>query len=311
MIITFAPLPGGIVRKIEDATGEQIVSQKDRPGTICGADIVMTYGTGGLSGDNLPRFPDLKWVFVLSAGVDQLPLEKLSSMGVRTTNVRGIHVVQMAEQAVGEMIYFSRALNVCVNNQRAHVWNRHIPVDELGGKRLLIIGAGHIGCEIAKKARVFGMDVSGLKRSPGPLEFFDEVLGMDRLHEEIPHADYIILTVPLTDETKNLFGGNELALMKKSAVLINMSRGDTVDENALTATLQKHEIKGAALDVFHTEPLPDESPLWDMDNVLLTPHIAGLSPYYMDRAAELFIKSYSLYRAGRPLPNPVDAKLGY
>lgn len=269
----------------------------------------------GWPGIDLNVYPDVKWVFSISAGVEKLPFADLISRGVTVTNTRGIHGGQIAEHVIGMMLSFSRQLARARDNQSRKRWFQGLPVGELSGKNLLIIGAGSIGSEIARKASVFDMDITGIKNNPSPegLADFNRIhgRGKDILHEDLSMADYIILITPLTDETYHLIGKEEFASMKKSAYFINVSRGDTVDETSLIEALRTGRIAGAGLDVFHSEPLPAGSPLWEMENVLITPHNSGISPYYMDRTADIFGKSLTLFREGKILPNLIDLDRKY
>ncbi len=273
------------------------------------ADIIITIGR--LDKEILKICRSLKWLFVLSAGVEKLPLAELMEMGVTVTNARGIHGPQIAEQTMGMIIAFSRCLNHCVRNQLNKKWERLMPLGELTGQTLCIIGAGSIGREIARKAKAFDMRVIGLKLHPETLAHFDEVWPAGRLHEALQQADYTVLITPLTGETYHLIGPAAFQAMKRSSIFINVSRGDTVDETALIEALQNGSIAGAGLDVFHREPLPPDNPLWDMENVLITPHNAGLGPHYVARIIDLFVTCLSCYRQGKPLPNQVDLKRNY
>jgi phosphoglycerate dehydrogenase-like enzyme len=268
------------------------------------ADILIVLGW--LGKDVLISCRRLRWVFSLSAGVEKLPLAELAAAGVTVTNARGIHGPQIAEQTMGVIIAFSRQLSRCLRNQQHKKWEQLLPVDELTGKTLCIVGAGSIGQEIARKAKAFDMRVIGVKRRPSALPHFDEVWPGDELPAALRQADYTVLITPLTDETYHLIGSTEFQVMKPGSIFINVSRGDTVDEAALIAALQNGSIAGAGLDVFHEEPLPPDSPLWEMENVLITPHNAGLSPHYADRIIDLFAASLACYREGMPLPNQID-----
>lgn len=312
MILSFTDLRPDLCKKIADETGEKLISGDTKTvpeELLTNAEIIFSMGNFSL--DMLKCCKNLKWLFVMSAGVDLLPFENLKKAGVTVSNVSGIHATQIAEQVLGEMIIYSRKLYRCIENQRSKKWFRDIGVGELTGKNLLIVGAGSIGQEIARKAKAFDMNICGLKRHAEPLANFDKVLDMESFHEVLPAADYTVLAAPLTKETYMLVGKNEFELMKCGSIFINISRGDTVDEKALLEALQTGRLGGAALDVFHSEPLPPESPFWEMQNVIVTPHTSGLSPYYFDRCVKLFLESYKLYREGRQIPNLVDLDRQY
>jgi phosphoglycerate dehydrogenase-like enzyme len=287
-------------------TGETVrafYSPQEAMDVLPEAEIIITFGR--LDRDILKTCRSLKWVFSMSAGVEKLPLAELREMGVTLTNARGIGRLQIAEQTIGLIIAFNRCLNRCARNQLLKRWEI-LPVGELTGETICIIGAGSIGQEIARKARAFDMRVIGLKRHPEALDYFDVVWPIDKLHEALQQADYSVLITPLTEATFHLIGTDEFRVMKSSSIFINVSRGDTVDETALIEALQNGSIAGAGLDVFHEEPLPQDSPLWDMENVLITPHNAGVSPHYTTRIIDLFLTSLSCYRQGQPLPNRID-----
>jgi phosphoglycerate dehydrogenase-like enzyme len=306
LILSFVKLEQKICRNIESTCGERLVFcnvQNPDPKLLSDAEII--FSMGDFDKETLNLCNKLKWLFIMSAGVDSLPFDELLKLGVIVSNVSGIHAIPMAEQAIGDMLLFSRGLLQCLNNQRLKKWERHIN-DELYGKNLLIIGAGRIGKEIARKARSFDMKITGLKKCKEPLPAFDYVFDMGSFHDVLPDADYTMLVTPLTRETYHLMGAAEFSLMKRGSIFINISRGDTVDEQALIKALQNNILGGAALDVFHNEPLDAASPLWNMPNVLITPHTAGLTPYYFERSASIFLDSYPLYRKGQTLPNLVD-----
>jgi phosphoglycerate dehydrogenase-like enzyme len=273
------------------------------------AEILVTFPSR-FDREILKACRSLKWLFCMSAGVERLPLAELAAMDVTVTNARGVAGLQIAEQTMGMMIAFSRCLNRCFKNQLQKRWEL-LPVGELTGQTLCIVGAGSIGREIARKAKSFDMKVIGLKRHAEALEHFDEVWSIDRLHEALQQADYTVLITPLTDDTCRLIGAEEFRAMKRSSIFINMSRGDTVDETALIEALRSGSIAGAGLDVFHEEPLPPDNPLWEMENVMITPHNAGMSPHYTARINDLFVASLSCYRQGKPLPNQIDLKRKY
>ncbi|HBF37164.1 MAG TPA: D-2-hydroxyacid dehydrogenase [Firmicutes bacterium] len=297
---------------IEKKIGEKIHAYdhiQDAAAVLPEAEVIMLMGS--IDPVTIKTCRRLKWLFSFSAGVEKLPFKELMEMGVRVTNTRGIHGPQIAEQTMGMMISFSRGLNRSYRNQLEQKWDQFMTVDELTGKTLCIIGAGSIGREIARKAKAFDLTVIGLKTHPEPMENFDQVWGIAKLHEALGLADYTVLITPLTDQTYHLMGRAEFEAMKKSGIFINVSRGDTVDETALIEALQKGLIAGAGLDVFHEEPLPPTHSLWKMNNVIITPHNSGISPKMLERASSIFMEGWTCYRQGRPLPNPVNLQRKY
>lgn len=250
---------------------------------------------------------NLKWIMSYSAGVDNYDLEALEELGIVLTTTSGLHKTNIAEQILGVMIMFSRNLLKALYNQREKTWENY-PLDELMGKNLLIIGTGKIGREIARKAKAFDMNVYGVRASDNPerIEHFDEVTSREHLHDVLPGKDFVVLVVPSTSDTRKMFGPEEFARMDKKSVFLNIGRGDTVDEAALYETLQQGRIRGAYSDVFETEPLPADSPFWELTNFIITPHNGGPTPHYHARALEIFKNNLGKYRSGEPLVNVVD-----
>lgn len=256
--------------------------------------------------------PSLRWVHALSAGVDGFLLSPIVEGKIILSNSSGIHGIPISEHVFAMMLSFSRGLHRFGKYQAQNLWRRDLHLAELRGKTLGIVGLGQIGQEIARLGNAFGMRVLAVKRNPGqPLEGVNRVVSMEGLEMVLKESDYLVLTVPLTPETKGFIGARQLELMKPSAILINVARGEVVDQDDLIAALQQGVIAGAGLDVFETEPLDSESPLWQLENCIITPHCAALSPQYMTRATDLFCRNLDAYLRGEPLPTQVDPKRGY
>lgn len=312
MILSLVSIDEKLLQFVQDRTGERpVVYNRETHGDdiLLKAEIII--GWSRATPEGIAKFKNLKWLFVLSAGVESLPFDILLEKGIIVSNTCGIHRKQMAEQTIGLMIMFSRCLNEFFKAQSSAKWLGLVDPDELTGKTICIIGAGSIGSEIARKAKAFDMKVIGIKRTQLSMENFDAVVGHEMLHDALSMSDYNIMITPLTPETYQMIGEKEFSAMKKTSVFINMSRGDTVDEAALINALKTGEIAGAGLDVFHEEPLPAASPLWQMDNVIITPHMAGKSPHYMTRAMEIFCDNLLAYRRGETFPNMIDLKMKY
>jgi phosphoglycerate dehydrogenase-like enzyme len=259
----------------------------------------------------LPQCQNLAFVQVSSAGVDRLLSQsELLEHPVQLINARGIHGTTIAEHVFLLMLALARQFPAMQRAQQEHEWIRVTP-QLLANKTLGIIGYGSIGQAIGQRAKAFGMRVLATRRSPEPDQWADEVWGNDRLHELLPLCDYLVLATPLTPETTHLIGAKELALCKQSAVLINIARGPVVDEPALIAALQNGTIAAAGLDVLYREPLTADSPLWDMQQVIITPHMAGHMPDYDDNVVDILVENLRRYQAGQPLINVVDKKAGY
>ena len=252
--------------------------------------------------------PDLRWWSVVSAGVNGWPLEVLARRGVLLSNGAGLHAVPIAEYVVMGMLALAKNLPNLVHGQDRREWIDTGSSLELFGKRVLIYGYGLIGREIAGRLRAFGMEITGVRRHPGREP---GVVGIEGWREHLANADFVVLSAPLTDATRALIGATELRAMKSTAFLVNIARGALVDERALTEALRSGSVAGAYLDVTEAEPLPAESELWSLPNLLLTPHSSSSSTEFERRAVELFRDNLERYRAGRPLRNLVDYEAGY
>ncbi|TMB97428.1 MAG: D-2-hydroxyacid dehydrogenase [Chloroflexi bacterium] len=260
------------------------------------------------------RAPRLKWLQLTSAGVDRLLNSPVVQSHVAVTTASGIHAVPISEYVIGAMLAFAKGFPRSVRSQLENRWSPYWP-EELEGKTAGILGIGAIGSRVAELAHALGMRVLAMRRSvnerqrgEGPV---DELLPPSELPYLLAESDYVVVAVPLTRESRHMIGEEQLRLMKRTAVIVNIARGAVIDEAALTRALKEGWIAGAALDVFEQEPLPAESELWRLENVLLTPHISGGTPRYMDRAVDLFCDNLRRYLAGQPLLNIVDPGRGY
>ncbi|MDR6227618.1 D-2-hydroxyacid dehydrogenase [Desmospora profundinema] len=275
------------------------------------ADVLITYGED-LNDAIVKKFPRLRWIHVISAGVEWLPFDTLRNNGIRVSNARGIHAVPMGEYAMAVLLQLTRRVHHLYLLQQEKHWDRTIRMGELCGKTLAIIGAGAIGQAVAKRARAFDIQVWGMNTSGLPVDHFDRMFTPDQREMVFSQADYVLITLPLTPRTRHFVGERELRWMKPDAYLINMARGSVVNEESLLQALRDRRIGGAVLDVFEREPLPADHPFWDLDNVLLTPHLSGRSPGYMTRALDIFQENLSLYLKGdEPLQNELDLLKGY
>jgi phosphoglycerate dehydrogenase-like enzyme len=258
----------------------------------------------------LARVPNLRWIHTISAGVDHLLFPELRESDAILTNASGVFNIPIAETVMAYILAVAKRLPEFWTQQRERRWEK-LPLRELRGLTVGIVGLGDIGTEAARLCRAFGMRVLGLRRRPAPSDVADEVLSPDRLHDLLACSDFVVVAVPLTAETRGMIGRAELAGMKSDAWLINISRGAIVDEEALVEALREGHIGGACLDVFAEEPLPPESPLWDMPNVIITPHNSWSSPHIEEREIALFLENLRRYVAGEPLLNVVDKQAGY
>lgn len=268
-------------------------AQTDR--WIGGAEVLLT---SRLDPATLDGADDLRWVQAMSAGVEFYPLDRLRSAGVVLTNASGVHAEPIAEQVLGTMLAFERRLHRACRQQADRTWDWFRGGEILGGT-LAIVGVGAIGSRVAELGQAFEMTVLGVKRDlstiPSPV---DEAVPPTDLHDVLARGDYVVVACPLTEETRGMIAETELAVMPSSAVLINVARGPIVDEDDLVYALKQRRIRGAGLDVFDTEPLPEDSPLWGLPNAIITPHMAGSSPQKAGRAADLFAANYRAFREG-------------
>lgn len=258
--------------------------------------------------------PRLRWVQFLSAGVDRAWRPCLDRMDAQVTTVAGGLAAPIAEFVLAMLLHFAKDWPRFQAQREARVW-RKFWLRSLAGRSVLIVGYGQIGHAVAVRARACEMRVVGVRRRPEAGfeggEPADRIVPPERLLDELPQADYVVLALPATPATRDSFGARELAAMKPDAVLINVGRGETVDEPALIAALQKGQIAGAGLDVTATEPLPPDSPLWTLPNVFLSPHMAGDTDRYMAGHLHLIADNLRRYLAGEPLRNLVDKERCY
>ncbi|MGN6714883.1 D-2-hydroxyacid dehydrogenase [Anaerocolumna jejuensis] len=310
MIISLIYNQNAYTDAISDIAGEKVqvcLTKEEALKYLPETEIIVTIGGGNFSvpldEEMLQAAPSLKWVFSVSAGVEKLPLKELKERGILATNTSGVHAVTIAEYVMGGLLVMSHHYDRYLPLMKEKKWGELISGEDMEGKTILIIGAGHIGSEIGRKAGAFDMQVFGLKRTPCEIDGFDGVYSMDKLKEMLPKADYVVMAAPLTQETYHLIGEEEFALMKKEAVFVNIARGDTVEEEALIAALREGRIQGAVLDVFHEEPLPEASPLWELDNVLITPHSSAISKNVIKKIIRMFKESYEKYKKGETLIN--------
>lgn len=262
------------------------------------AEILITYGDD-LDEEKVNDFPELRWIHVISAGVELLPFAALKNRSIQVTNARGIHEIPMGEHAVAVILQWTRRLHQYLDRQRQGEWDSSLHVEELSGKTVSILGTGAIGRGIAARLKAFGVRVLGMNTDGRPHPLFDEIVAPHDLERLLKVSDFVVVTLPLTSHTQGLIGARELAWMKPTACLINLGRGAVVDEAALLNALSEESIGGAILDVFEKEPLPKDHPFWSQKNVLITPHVSGRSPLYMSRALDLFSHNMKVYTSGK------------
>ncbi len=288
----------------------QVCKSSEAPAHIADADVLLAWGQTDLA-PLLPLAQKLKWVHALSAGVENMLCPEFVNSDIILTNSRGIHGIPIAEHVLGIMLGVNRGLFKAFEQQKAKQWKRLRETDEIYEKSIAIIGLGSIGRAIAKRAKSMGMTVSATKHKLTTELFVDALYPPADLTAAIGSADFIVVTLPLTAETKNLFTLPVFQKMKSSAYFINVSRGPVVNEADLAAALEQNIIGGAALDVFVEEPLPADSPLWEAPNLLITPHSAAASPNYMDRSLKIFTENLSHFSQENDMINVIDKNRGY
>ncbi len=273
-------------------------------------DVLIAWG-GAYSAALLPHAPGLRLIQAMGAGVEGLLDAGAAASPVPLANARGSNSQPIAEHVLALILAFARGLHVAVRNQVTHTWNAKATRGvEIADQTLGVLGLGSIGLEAARRAKSLGMRVISLER-PGrtqPPEVDRLVADKIALAAE---SDYLLVATPLTPETHQIVDAAMLAAMKPSAHLINISRGQTVDEAALIRAIQDGQIAGAGLDVTEVEPLPADSPLWDLPGVIITPHVAANSPHTMGRVMDLVAENLRRLAAGKPLLNLVDKQKGY
>ncbi len=276
-------------------------------------DAQMTIG-GRIDDETLESANELVWHHVPWAGVERIATPMMAEKGVVLTNSRGISAPNMAEHAIAFMLAFGRALPEFWKEQQAKSWRgwyERPAFFELTGQTVLLLGTGAIGQAIAERLRPFGCRLIGARRTGGQLDGLDEVVTFDALPGVLPNVDHVVSTLPMTPHTAGIFGRDLISAMKPGSYFYNLGRGGTVDQDALIDALKSGHLAGAGLDVTDPEPLPEESPLWDAPNVLITGHTSGASPMTSARAIEVLRENLRAYVAGEPLNNVVDFEMGY
>jgi len=261
----------------------------------------------------LPKAPTVRWVHSRSVGVEGIVFPGLAESGATLTNGRGVFSPSLAEWVIGAVLYFAKDLRRLVESQKAGKWDP-FPPEMVQGRWIGIVGYGDIGRAVAARARSLGMRVRALRRRAGappgdPVP--DEMLPPDQLTDLMARSDDVVVATPLTPETRGLIGEREIRAMKPTGVLVNVGRGAVVQEPPLIDALRARAIRGAALDVFETEPLPPGHPFYALDNVLLSPHSADQVPGWLDDAMASFLDNLDRFLAGQPLQNVVDPRQGY
>jgi phosphoglycerate dehydrogenase-like enzyme len=317
------PLPPKVL-VLSDKSDPQLEMLVDLPHAIArsadeiadagrGAEAILHWaGTKELLEAVLRACPEVRWVHSRWAGLDSLLFRELVESPVILTNGSGVFSQSLGEFALAAILYFAKDFPRMLGNQRAERWEP-FDVDEISTQTVGIVGYGDIGRAVARRAQAMGMRVLALKRhapdAPDPL--VERYYQPEAMAEMLARCDYVVVAAPLTPETRHIIGEAEFAAMQPSAVVINVGRGPVIDQAAMVRALREGRIRGAGLDVFEHEPLPAGDPLWQMPNVLVSPHTADHTRTWIDDAMRFFLRQYERFRNGEPLENVVNKRLGY
>lgn len=273
--------------------GYELVFQKDEKAELSfdPATIDAVVCTNLFMYHDVLHFENLKRIQLTSVGMDRVPVEAIRSRGIALFNAGGVYSAPIAEWVVLMILEVYKKSRVLFAQQNQHIWEKQRRVLELTGKTATIVGYGSIGREVAKRLKSFDVHVIGVHRRPVDLGHADELIMIRDLDQALAMSDIVVLTIPLTEETRNLFDSERLSRIQSGAVLVNVSRGAVIDETALVEAIRAGHFLGVALDVFEEEPLKAESPLWDMENVIVTPHNSFVSDRVNDRLFELMVKN--------------------
>ncbi len=280
------------------------------------ADADALIAGAAITAEELAAAPDLRWVQATIAGVEGFLIPELRERPIALTNFSGVAAPSIAEHVLALMLAFARGLPALLHRQGRHEWDDNHgeapPTFELAGQTLGIAGLGDIGHELARRTHAIGMRVAATDRDAGEAPpYIDSLLPSDRLPDLLADSDHVVLCLPLTPATQGIVGRAQFERMRRSAYLYNVGRGELVDQDALVAALRNGAIAGAGLDVATPEPLPADSPLWDLPNVIVTGHTAGQTPLYWERGIELVVDNVRRFLAGEELRNTVDTSAGY
>ena len=297
-----------------DLTVQSVEDDAALPAALADADLFVGWR---IPPEHFAAAPRLRWLHSASAGIEDCLFPALLESDVVLTNSTGLHATCIPEHVLAQMLVLARNFHTAARLQARREWNRFAMIlqggiRDLDGANLAVLGAGPIGENVARLAAAFGMHVRVMRRDAArAVAHAEAVVPPAALRELLGWADFVVVAVPLTDETRRLIGAAELQVMKSTAYLINIARGEVVDEAALIRTLRAGGLAGAALDVFDEEPLPPDSELWELPTVVITPHISGYMPLYFDKMLALFEDNLERFLSGQPLRNVVDKRAGY
>lgn len=276
--------------------------------------VEIIYGWKGQRSEELltNQTSTLKWIQGQAAGVDFLDLENLKKKNILLTNGSGIHSIPIAESVFGMLLTYTRGIQEAIKNQMTQTWHQPTSLMELNGKTIMIVGTGKIGTEIGRLAKAFNMKTIGINSSGHKVEFMDEIYSQEQMKAQLVKADIVVNILPLTKKTTHFFNDELFDAFKPQTLFINVGRGPSVDESSLIKALDSGKVAFAGLDVFEQEPLEKESPLWNREDVLITPHISGIAEHFKKRLFSIFEKNLIAFVAGKELPeNLIDYEKRY
>ena len=275
------------------------------------AEIIMTYGED-ITTETLDQAVALKWLMVASAGLERMPLREISERNILITNVKGIHKTPMSESVMAHLLAIKRAVPWIYSQQRKNEWSKRSGSSELFGSTTLIMGPGAIGSEIGRLLQAFGVKTIGCNRSGNQAPHMDEMITFEQINDTLPEVDIVISVLPSTPETRGLLTYEHFVLMKEDAIFMNFGRGDLIKEEQLIKAMTEHQISYYVLDVYETEPLEEEHPFWEMDGVIVSPHVSSHSSEYVPRAIEVFEQNLQEWlKEGTDFQNVIDVEKGY
>lgn len=271
----------------------------------------ITYGYD-VTKDLLNKMNNLRWITIFQTGFEHIDIEEILGRGIRLTHTKDFHAISIAEYVLSMILFSVRKIEKFQHAQKSRIWDRQgLASTEAFGKTVSIFGTGSIGQTVAQRLKCIQMNTIGVNTSGRLLPYFDEMYTMKDKHEVLKRSDFVVLIMPATEETHHCISDVEFDLMKNNCYLINVGRGALIDTNALIKSLQEDKINGAALDVFDVEPLPIDSPLWNLPNIFITPHIASSTDMYAKRAFEKFLENYSKFECDQPLQYEIKDTKGY
>lgn len=274
------------------------------------AEIIVTFGSD-LTKEHIDESESLKWIMVASAGIEEMPLQAIKERDILVTNARGIHKIPMAEFTIGFMLNHVKRFAELHKLEQTETWNKQLPLEELYGKEITVLGTGAIGQEIARLAKAFHMTTTGVNKNGHAAEGFDRVFSIDTLASAVRGADFVVSVLPSTLETVNVLQAEHFEAMKNTAAFINVGRGDLVSELVLLSAINDEEIAHAYLDVFPEEPLSEGHPFWRHPGITVTPHISSVTERYIPRAIEIFEHNLHCFIDGGEYANVIDVTKGY